>query len=309
MSDRVEDRDELEEREDLFAWSGQCQERYEIILYFRNGVHYPVNKSYMKLICINAELNKMTLKDYILSKPKDLEYQLYNQTWNDLVDVKINDKNDYMEKTLRRFSDYSVNKHLHKQNNLRDSKQTRLPESEGHIKVKSDIVDYLKTLGVEAYPEVVFYENAPADYYKWQWNERKTKSDSDGIFGNGSVGFGKYKKGFGQQVRADVGVWINNVNGCFDYPVIAVEVMKSSSLREEVSNLNKIYGINTVYTVIIDVYGELHGQINNIPIVSFEEFKNGIGKRIDLVKNSIRERKTTTEIFELGRKYNTGKLF
>lgn len=302
MSDRIEDRDAS------FAWGKECPDRYEIVLYFSNGVEYDVPKYVKEIICSYAELNKKTLKDYIWSKPKELQGLFYNQTMDELVDVRINDKNDYMEKTLQRFVDGSVNKYLDKKSKNVAKGQAKLPESQGHIRVKNGVVEYLKSLGIEAYPEIVFYENALSDYYKWQSDERRSKPDDDGVFGYGSVGFGNFKQKYGQQIRADVAGWIDNPNGRFDYPIIAVEVMKSSNLREEILNLKKIHGTSAVYTVIVDVYGELYGTINNIPIVSVEGLKKGIPKRIELVREAISAGKTNNEIFDIGTRFNVGKL-
>ncbi|EQB69315.1 MAG: hypothetical protein AMDU5_GPLC00004G0285 [Thermoplasmatales archaeon Gpl] len=302
MTDRLEDRD------GTYVWSRECPDRYEIILYFRNGMTYDVPKYVKETICFYAELNKKTLKDYIWSKPKELQGLFYNQTMDNLVDVKIKDKNDYMEKTLQRFVDGSVNKYLDKKSKNIIKGQAKLPESEGHIKVKNDVVEYLKTLGVEPYPEIVFYENAFSDYYKWQREEWRSKQDADGVFGYGSVGFGNYKQTYGQHIKVDVAGWIDDSYGKFDYPVLAVEVMKSSNLREEVNNLNKIHGSSVVFAVVVDAYGELSGQINGIPVVSLDTFKNGITKRIEMIRDAVKERKSLDEIFEIGKKFNTGKL-
>ncbi|MEM0134683.1 MAG: hypothetical protein QXU18_05565 [Thermoplasmatales archaeon] len=302
MSDKVEDRD------GTFGWSKECPDRYDITLYFSNGIEYPLPKYVKKIVCTYAELKKMKLSDYIWSNPEELEKLLYNQTLDNLIDVKIKDKNDLMEETLQRFVDNSVNKYLHKQGNLRGSKQLKLPESMGHVKVKNEVVEYLISMGMEAYPEIVFYENAPNNYYTWQREERRGKIYADGVFGYGSVEFGKYKQEYGQQIRVDVGCWISDSDGKFDFPIIAVEIMKSSNLRDEITGLKKIHGLHVVYAVVVDAFGQLNGQINGIPVVSMEGFKNGIRKRIDLVKSAIREGKTTNEIFELGRRYNTGKL-
>ncbi|MEM3526664.1 MAG: hypothetical protein QXV37_04540 [Candidatus Jordarchaeaceae archaeon] len=302
MSDKVEDRD------GTFAWAKECPDRYDITLYFSDGTRYSLEKYIKEIICFDAEYYKKTLLDYIWSKPKELEKFLNGQALDNLVDIKIKDKRDLMEETLQRFVDRSVSKVLNTEISSNKEKQTKAPETEGHIKVKNEVVHYLNSIGIEAYPEVVFYENALSDYYKWQREERRKKSDADGIFGYGNVGFGNYKQEYGQQIRVDVGGWISDSGINFDYPVIAVEIMKSSNLRDEIIGLQKLHGLNTVYAIIIDVFGELTGQINNIPIVSLELFKEGISKRIDLIKSAIREGKTANEIFELGKKYNVGKL-
>lgn len=67
MSDRVEDRD------DTFQWGKECPDRYDITLYFSNDNRYIPPKYVKEIICSFAELNKMTLEDYIWSKPKELK--------------------------------------------------------------------------------------------------------------------------------------------------------------------------------------------------------------------------------------------
>lgn len=295
MGDRIEDRVES------FAWSKECPDRYEITLHFSNGVKFDVPKYVKEVICTYAELNKKTLMDYIWGKPKELQRVFYNQTLDNLVDVRINDKNDYMDKTLQRFVDRSVGKYLDKKNKNVAKGQAKLPESEGHIRVKNDIVEYLKSLGVETYSEVVFYENALSDYYKWQREERRNKPNPD-------VGFGNFKKGYGQQIKVDVAGWISGSDRQIDYLLVAVEVMKSSNLRDEVLNLNKIHGLFSIFTVVVDALGELVGTVNNTPVVSLEEFKKGIPKRIELVREAILTGKHESEIFEIGRRFNAGKV-
>ncbi len=76
---------------------------------------------------------------------------------------------------------------------VKSKKNLKLPESQGHIQIKNEVVDYLRTIGIEAYPEVVFYENTLGDFYEWQRQEHRKNPDSDGIFGYGGVGFGNYK--------------------------------------------------------------------------------------------------------------------
>ena len=300
MSDRVEDRD------GSFAWGKECPDRYEIKLYFSSGVvEYELPKYVKQIICTYAETNKLTLKDYIWSKPLELEHLLYRQTLGNLIDVKIYDKNDYMEKTLQRFVNRGVNNYLDKESKGISKGQAKLPESEGHIVVKKNIVEYLKSLGLEAYPEIVFYENALDDYYKWQRDERRNKPDADGVFGYGSVGFGNFKQKYGQQIRVDVAGWIADSYGKFEYPVLAVEVMKSSNLREEVNNLKKIHGLSVVFTVIVDAYGKLSGQINGIPVVSLDTFEKGIIKGIETVRVAINEGRNINDIFEIGRELNS----
>lgn len=184
----------------------------------------------------------------------------------------------------------------------------RAPESKGHALVKNDAVEFLRSLGLEAYPEVVFYDGkVSSDFYEWQRNERRKNSGADGIFGYGSVGFGNYKPEYGNQIKSDVGGWIDGSLN-FKYPIVSVEVMKSSNLREEVIKLNKIQDLYSVFTVIVDAFGELTGTVNNTPVVSLEGFKKGIPKRIELVKEAIVSGKSENEIFEIGRKLNVGKV-
>jgi hypothetical protein len=300
MSDEVENRDD--------SWGKECPDRYEIILYFSNGIEYDVPKYVKQIICTYAELNKRTLRDYIWSKPIELQRLLYNQTLDDLVDISLKDRTDYMEKTLQRFVDRSVNKYLGKNNKTLAKSQMKLPESEGHIRVKNAVVEYLRSLEVEAYPEVVFYDGkVSSDFYEWQRNEKRLNPDADGIFGYGSVGFGNYKPEYGTQIKSDVGGWISDSFN-FKCPVVSVEVMKSSNLREEVINLNKIHGVYSVFTVIVDAFGEIAGAVNNTPVVSLEGFKKGIPKRIELVRKAINAGKSENEIFEIGRKFNVGKI-
>ena len=298
MSDRVEDRDE--------NWSWECPDRYDITLYFSDGELYNVPKYVKKTICTYAELNKMTLQDYIWGKPKWLK-ESHNINFDSLVDVKIKDKNDLMESTLQRFVDRGVNK-LNKKIGTYPNTQTRLPESQGHIQIKNDIVQYLKRIGVEAYPEVVFYENAQYDFYDWQRQELRNKPDADGIFGYGNVGFGHYKRDYGQQIRVDVAGWIDDSYGKFEYPVVAVEVMKSSKLQEEIIGLKKIHSSSVVYAIVVDAFGRMNGQINGIPIVSLDDFRDCIVERVEMVKDAIKESKRLSEIFDIGRKFNTCKL-
>ncbi len=299
MSDGIEGRDE--------NWSWECPDRYDITLYFSDGELYNVPKYVKKTICIFAERYKMTLTDYIFSKPKWLK-ESHNINFDDLVDIKIKDKNDVMESTLQRFVDRSVNKYLNKKNRTYSNIQTKLPESQGHIQIKNEIVQYLKQIGIEAYPEVVFYENAQYDFYDWQRQKLRNKPGVDGIFGYGNVGFGNYKQYYGQQIRVDVGGWIDDSYGKFEYPVVAVEVMKSSKLQEEIIGLNKIHGSSVVYATVVDALGQMSGHINGIPVVSLNVFKDGIVKRIEMVKNAIKEGKKYNEILDIGRKFNTGKL-
>ncbi len=299
MSDRVEDRDE--------NFSYTCPDRYDIVLYFSNREKYNVPKYVKKSICLYAQLSKKTLKDYIWSKPKELQDILPDQRMEKLVDVKIYDKNDYMEKMLQRIVGTSVNRYLNQNSRNPSKRQAKLPESKGHVTIKNEVVEYLRSLDVESYPEIVFYENAFADYYQWEIEERRSNSNADGIFGYGSVGYGNFKQRYGRQIRVDVAGWISNPDGQFNYPVIAVEVMKSSNVRKEILNLKRIYGSSVVYAVIIDVYGELYGTINNIPIVPLNIFKKGIRKRIELVKEAIMAGKDEQEIFAIGGKFNSGK--
>ena len=220
------------------------------------------------------------------------------------VDVRIVWRGD----ELANFSKRVIKGRYGLNTRVKSEKNVRPPESQGHIRVKKEVVKYLRGIDIEAYPEVVFYENALSDFYEWQRKKLGSKSDADGIFGYGSVGFGNFKNKYGQQIRADVAGWIGNPNGGFNYPILAVEVMKSSNLREEILNLKKIHGSSAVYTVIVEVYGELYGTINNIPIVSLEGFEKGIPKRIELVRDAIIAGKSEQDIFKIGREFNAVKL-
>jgi hypothetical protein len=284
----------------------------DIYVSFPNGQTYQVLKTWIDLLC-----KQMAGKGY--QNVKDVEEWIMNGcSFEDLrnyiglmeipkqrpVDVRI----IWRGEELANFSKRVIKGRYGLNTRVKSEKNVRLPESQGHIRIKNEVVDYLRKIGIEAYPEVVFYENALSDFYDWQRKELRSKSDADGIFGYGSVGFGNFKQKYGQQIRADVAGWISNPDGRFNYPIIAVEVMKSSSLREEILNLKKIHGLSAVYTVIVDVYGELYGTINNIPIVSMKDFEKGIPKRIELVRDAIIARKSEHEIFEIGRKFNAVKL-
>ncbi len=59
---------------------------------------------------------------------------------------------------------------------------------------------------------------------------------------------------------------------------------------------------------LLMLLGQMNGQINGIPVVPIDVFKNGIVKRIEMVKNAIKEGKRLNEIFDIGRKFNTSKL-
>lgn len=295
MSDNVGDRD------GTFRWGKECPDRYEIILHFSNGVEYNVPKYIKGIICSYAELYEITLNDYIWSKPKELLGLFSDQPLENLIEIEINDRTEHMEKTLERLVYRSVQKQSNKKIKNSGEVQTKLSESEGHFKLKNDIVDYLRTLDLEAYSEVVFYENAFGDYYKWQRGERKRNPNSD-------VGFGNFKQGYGQQIKVDVAAWINSSDRRFDYPIVAVEVMKSSNLREEIVNLNKIHSMSSVFTIVVDAYGKLSGALNNTPVIRFDEFKRGITKRIELAREAISEGKSENKVFEIGKKFNVGKI-
>lgn len=66
--------------------------------------------------------------------------------------------------------------------------------------------------------------------------------------------------------------------------------------------------MSVVYGIVVDALGLMNGQLNGIPVVSLNTFKNGIATRIEMVKNAINEGKKLSEIFDIGRKFNTGKL-
>lgn len=304
MSDRIEDRD------GTFRWAKECPDRYEITLHFSDGGSYNAPKYVKEIICSYAEINKMTLEDYIWTKPKELQGLLYNRTLDNLVDVKVSDKNDYMENTLQRFVDRSVRKYLDKKTMNNSGTQTKLPESQGHVQTKKEIIDYLRKMGVEAYPEVVFYENAPMEFYAWQRQELSGKSNVDGTFGFGNVGFGHYKQSYGSQIRVDVAGWIDDPHGKFQFPVIAVEVMKSSKLQEEILGLGKIFGSSVVCAVVVDAMGLMKGQVNGIPVVPLNELKDDITlmKAITTIRLDIRRNDDPNNIFDIGKKFGIGKL-
>ena len=63
-----------------------------------------------------------------------------------------------MKQTLERLVDHSVRKYMnHNSKPKSNVNQLREPESQGHIGIKNDIVKFLRSIGVEAYPEIVFY--------------------------------------------------------------------------------------------------------------------------------------------------------
>ncbi|MCL5989794.1 MAG: hypothetical protein M1166_05650 [Candidatus Thermoplasmatota archaeon] len=284
----------------------------DIYVSFPDGQTYPVYKTWIDLLCKqmagegyqNVEdveewiMNGCTLQDLsnylgLIETPKERP-----------LEVKV----VWLGQEMMNFAKRVVKDKYRLNTRVKSEKYRKLPESQGHIRVKNEVVDYLKTIGIEAYPEVVFYENALSDFYDWQRKELRSKLDADGIFGYGNVGFGHYKQDFGQQLRVDVAGWIDDSYGKFEYPIVAVEVMKSSKLQEEIMGLNKIHGSSVVYAIVVDALGLMNGQINGIPIVSLDAFKNGIVKRIEMVKNAIKEGKRLNEIFDIGRKFNTGKL-
>ena len=284
----------------------------DIYVSFPNGQTYQVLKTWIDLLC-----KQMAGKGY--QNVEDVEEWIVNGcSFEDLsnylsltkipkerpVDVRVvwrgQELMDFAKRVVK--DKYGLN------TRVKSKKNVKLPESQGHIRIKNEVVDYVRTIGIEAYSEVVFYENALGDFYEWQRQERRKNPDSDGIFGYGSVGFGNYKQNYGQQIRVDVAGWINDTYGKFEYPVLAVEVMKSSKLQEEIMGLNKIHGLSVVYAIVVDALGQMNGQINGIPVVPLDVFKIGIVKRIEMVKNTIKGGKKPNEVFDIGRKFNTGKL-
>ncbi len=299
--------DERDEMDGSFRWSGECPDRYEITLKFSNGLVYPLQKYVKEILCSEVEHARTTIKDYIWQKSENARRLLEDMgryNLDELVDVVVEDRNQVMDRTIQRFVDRSVKKYMKKKNTINTNESKKPPESEGHISVKNQVVEFLRGIGIEAYPEVVFYTGKVyADYYEWQRTERRKETSLDGIFGYGNVGFSKYKPEFGNQIKADVAGWLDE-SFKFKYPVIAVEVMKSSNLREEIVNLNEIHGVSCVFAVVVDALGKLHGAINNIPVVSLEEFKRGFVTRLNLVKESLTEGKSESEIFNIGKKNN-----
>ena len=82
-----------------------------------------------------------------------------------------------------------------------------------------------------------------------------------------SIISGHYKPGYGQEIRVDVAGFVDDSLGKSQYPVVAVEVMQSSNLRDEINGLKKLHGVSVVYTAVVYVYGSLNGQINETPVV------------------------------------------
>lgn len=110
-------------------------------------------------------------------------------SFDNLADVKIEDKNDLMDSNLHSLVDRSINK-VNKKIGIYPNNQPKLPESLGHIQIKNEIVQNLKGIGIDTYPEVVYYENEQNDFYNWQRQELRNKLDGDGILGYGNVSFG-----------------------------------------------------------------------------------------------------------------------
>ena len=108
-------------------------------------------------------------------------------------------------------------------------KQTQLPESQAHLRIKNEIVNYFKEIGVEAYSEFVFYVKALSDFYEWEKQEKRRNPYS--------IILGHYKPGYGQEIRVDVAGFVDDSRGKFAYPVVAVEVMQSSNLRDVINEL------------------------------------------------------------------------
>ena len=284
----------------------------DIYVSFPNGGTHQILKIWIDLLC-----KQMAGKGY--QNVKDVKEWIMNGcSFEDLrnymslmeipkqrpVDVRIVWRGD----ELANFSKRVIKGRYGLNTRAKSEKNVRPPESQGHIRVKEEVVKCLREIGIEAYPEVVFYENALSDFYEWQRKKLGSKSDADGIFGYGNVGFGHYKQYYGQQVRVDVAGWLDDSYGKFEYPVVAVEVMKSSKLQEEIMGLKKIHGLSVVYAVVVDALGLLNGQLNGIPVAPLDAFKNGIIWRIEMVKNSIKEGKRFSEILDIGRKFNIGKL-
>lgn len=302
-------RDEGEEMDGTFRWASECRDRYEITLLASDGNRFLIPKYVMKTICTYMEIAKMAPYDYIFSKPKELRDVLSysNFDLDRLVDVRIVDTNEQMDRNMQRFVDKSVEKYM-KRNVPKNRGTQKPPESKGHALIKTEIVEFLNGINIESYPEVVFYNGRVLkDFYEWQRAERKSKGNVDGIFGYGNVGYGNYKQDYGRQIKVDVAGWVDEKYK-FQYPIVAVEVMKSSNLREEINNLQEIHGVSSVFTVVVDAFGELNGTINNTPVVSVDNFKKGIMKRLELVKEALKAGKSESEIFEIGQSLNVGKI-
>lgn len=298
-------------------WGYGCRDDIEDIrVSFPDGTATNILKTMIDLMCKEMTnegyQNVEDVKEWLQTRCSLERLYLYlgllNIPTQRPVDVDIKwrgqELRDFAKKQIKRQIEHQYGPGM----KIRDEAQARLPESRGHIYVKNEVVNFLKEIGIEAYPEVIFYENALRDFYEWQRQERRKNPDADGLFGYGSVGFGNYKQKYGQQIRVDVAGWISGSYGRFGYPLIAVEIMKSSNLREEIAGLRKIHGLSAVYTVVIDALGQLNGELNGIPVVGLNVFKKGIVKRIEKVRDAINENRNFNEIFEIGRMFNGGRL-
>ena len=290
-----------------------CRDDIEdIYVSFPNGQTYQVLKTWIDLLCKQMAgegyQNVADVEEWIMNGCTLEDLTHYLSLMQTTAERPVNVKIVWRGQELMDFAKKQIKRQYGQKAKIRNEAQAKLPESQGHVYIKNEVVNYLKEIGIEAYPEIVFYENALSDFYEWQKQERRRKPDADGVFGYGSVGFGNYKQKYGQQIKVDVAGWISDLYGKFDYPIIAVEVMKSSNLREEIIGLNKIHGLSVVYTIVVDALGQLNGQINGTPVVSLDVFKSGIIKRIEKVKGAIKEGRKSNEIFEIGRNFNIGKL-
>ena len=99
--------------------------------------------------------------------------------------------------------------------------------------------------------------------------------------------------------RVGVAGWPDESYVKLEYQTVAVEAMKSSKLKAEIMGLKKIHVLSAVYAVDVDAFGPMNGQINGIPIVSLDAFRNGIVRRIEMAKNAIKERKNSTKFLML----------
>ena len=290
-----------------------CRDDIEdIYISFPNGQTHCVLKTWIDLLCKQMAgegyQNVADVEEWIMNGCTLEDLTHYLSLMQTPAERPVNVKIVWRGQELMDFAKKQIKRQYGQKAKIRNEAQAKLPESQGHVYIKNEVVNYLKEIGIEAYPEIVFYENALSDFYEWQKQERRRKPDADGVFGYGSVGFGNYKQKYGQQIKVDVAGWISDLYGKFDYPIIAVEVMKSSNLREEIIGLNKIHGLSVVYTIVVDALGQLNGQINGTPVVSLDVFKSGIIKRIEKVKGAIKEGRKSNEIFEIGRNFNIGKL-
>ncbi len=84
--------------------------------------------------------------------------------------------------------------------------------------------------------------------------------------------------------------------------------MMSSNLRGEISGLSKIKALYAVYVLVIDASRNLNGQLNGILIVPVDVIMEKVTKHIEMFTDGLLAGKGSSEIFEAGKRYNTGRL-